>query len=146
MNKREYDYIRGNTALDPKRIERNIEKKVQKQSQIKKQKALKIRQNEFRKTLVKNILQIASVTLVLGVITIARNGSIYKVQKNLADAKNQISKSNEQGEALRVDLLKYSSVSDVKQIATKSKMIMPNSKDSVSIDLSKDFFPNLPKN
>lgn len=143
MVEREYDYIRGNTVLNPKRKYNEIDKRIEKEKQERRQRELQRKEKAAKKATVKNILQVSCIALILGVSTIARDGKVYKMQNDLSKVKSEIKTVTAEGEALRVNLLRYSSLADIKDIANKSGMKMPGKDDSVEIDLSKNFFANL---
>lgn len=147
MVDREYDYIRGNTAIKPKRNNKELEKQIEKQIERKQfeEKRKKIQRQEQLKTKQKvmSILQVATITLVLGVSAIAMDGKVYKAQKELTNLKKNISVATAEGEALRVDMLKTSSIEDIKKLADGLKMKSPSKNDVVTINIAKNFFKNL---
>ncbi len=144
MVDREYDYIRGNTALNPKRKYNDIDRRIEKENQEKKQRELQRKERDAKKAIVKNILQVSCIVLILGVGTIARDGKVYKMQKDLLKVKSEIKTVTAEGEALRVKLLKDNGrFVDIKNIANNVGMKMPQKDDSVEIDLSKNFFANI---
>ena len=143
MVNKEYDYIRGNTALNPNRRYEE-EKRRQEQENIDKQrKEQRRRQIEVKKSIVKNILQVASITLVLGVLTIARDGKVYRLQNNLSSLKNDVKSVSAENEALRVNLLKFGSLEEINVAASNAGMKVPQKDDVISVDITKDFFTNI---
>lgn len=147
MGDREYDYIRGNNVIKPKinnkELEKQIEKKIERKQfeerrkQIQKQEKLKIKQK------VMSILQVATVALVIGLAAIAMDGKVYKAQKELTNLEKNISVATAEGEALRVDMLKTSSIEDIKKLADELKMKSPDKNQTVTITIAKNFFENL---
>ncbi|MBE6053340.1 MAG: cell division protein FtsL [Clostridium sartagoforme] len=143
MVNKEYDYIRGNTALNPKRRYEE-EKKRQKRENIERQrKEQQRRKIETKKAVVKNILQVASVALVLGVLTIARDGKVYRIQNDLSSVKKEIKTVTAENEALRVNLLKFASLGEIKAFASEAGMKVPQKEDAITINITKDFFADI---
>ena len=143
MVDREYDYIRGNTALNPKRKYDEIDKRIEKENQERKQRELQKKERQAKKATVKNILQVSCIALVLGISSIARDGKVYKMQNDLSKVKNEMKVATEEGKALKVNLLKYEPLSDIVDAANKEGMKIPGKNDSVVVDLTKNFFANL---
>lgn len=142
MVDREYDYIGGSTALNPNRKAQEVGKRAESEKRKRKQREIERKATESKKT-IKDILQISFVILVLGVITIARNGSVYRIQGDLLNVKTEIKTATAEGKALEVSLLKYSSLEDIKETANILGMKSPEKSDSVVVDLTKDFFVDL---
>lgn len=143
MSAREYDYIRGNTVTKPNRKYEEIDKKIQKENLERKKREQQRRKEENKKQLVKNILQVAAIALILGVLTIARDAKVYKMQNELSEVKSDIEVTIAEGEALRADLLKYSSISEIKTSATELGMKMPTKDQTISINIEKDYFESI---
>lgn len=144
MVDREYDYIRGNTAINPKRKYTEIDKRVEKENQERRQRELQRKERAAKKATVKSILQVSCIALILGVSTIARDGKVYRMQNDLSKVKSEIKTVTAEGEALRVNLLKYNGeVAYIQDMANKAGMKMPEKNDSVVVDLTKNFFANL---
>ena len=147
MGAREYDYIRGNNAVNPKRVnkefDKQIDKKIEKKHledrrrQIQKQEKLK------RKESVKSVLQVAVFALIFGLLTISMDTKVYKAQRELTNLKKEISTATAEGEALRVNMLKTSSIEDIKTLADELKMKTPTKEQVVTINVTKNFFGNL---
>ena len=152
MNKlarREYDYIKGSTALAPER-KRKVRKLDKKYKQIQRRKKI-----QNKNTLLKNrrkndrkyILTVAVVIFTLGVVTINGDIKVYNMQKNVADLSSQINQTQEDNEALKVKLLKFSSLSNIQQKAgTKLSMFIPKKEETVKIDFSQNYFKDLKSN
>lgn len=143
MSKREYDYIRGNTVTKPNRKYEEIDKKIQKENLERRKREQQRQKQEEKKLIVKNILQVASIALILGVLTIARDAKVYKIQNELSNIKSNIQVTIAEGEALRANLLKYSSISDIKASATELGMKMPTKDQTISISITKDYFESI---
>ena len=122
MVSKEYDYIRGNTVLNPKRRYDEERRKQERESIDRQRKEQQRKQREAKKAVVKNILQVASIALVLGVLTIARDGKMYRLQNDLSNVKTEVKTIKAENEALRVNLLKFSSLGDIKAFASKEKV------------------------
>lgn len=143
MVNNEYDYIRGNTAIKPKRKDNTIEKRRERQRLEERKRERQRQEARQNKSIVMNILHVATVILILGVINIALDGRVYKTQKNLTDLKNEIRTAKAEGEALRVNLLKNSSIEDIKEYANALGMKTPGKDDIVVVNINKNFFENI---
>lgn len=139
---KEFDYIKGNTAVQPKRSSEPDRKKYEDLQKAKKERKRRKLEDERRKR--KGVRQIALAIFVLGVITIARDTKVYSMQKSLADINREIKVINDENEALRVELLKVASLDNIKtnsesrldmEVATKDQMI--------HLDLSENYFEDL---
>ena len=143
MVNNEYDYIRGNTALNPKRKYDEVKRREERENLEWKRREQQRRERNAKKAVVKNILQVASIALVLGVLTIGRDGKVYKMQNDLINVKKEIKNVTAEGEALRANLLRYSSLGEIKEIASNNGMIMPKQSDTITVNITKDFFENI---
>lgn len=148
MPRGEYSYsIKGNTAVKPLKS-RTIRKTKITKEQIRKNK--NNRKKLFKK-LKKNdrkyMLTLVIAILGLGCFTIAGDGKAYKMQKEVINLENQISRTNEENEALRVKILKYSSLSNIEGSASNSLgMHIPNGNDVIKIDFSDNYFKDVVNN
>ena len=143
MVSKEYDYIRGNTVLNPKRRYDEERRKQERESIDRQRKEQQRKQREAKKAVVKNILQVASIALVLGVLTIARDGKMYRLQNDLSNVKTEVKTITAENEALRVNLLKFSSLGDIKAFASKEGMKIKKKDDIIYVNITKDFFANI---
>ena len=143
MVNKEYDYIRGTTALNPKRNYEEDRKRQNRENIEKQRKEQQRKERESKKILVKNILQVASIALVLGVLTIARDGKVYKLQDSLSNVKDDVKVITAENEALRVNLLKRASLGDIKVAASEAGMQVPQKDDIITVNIDKDFFANI---
>lgn len=139
---REYDYIKGSTAVKPQR------KISEKKQNNKKQGIYRLRRNrqllEQRKGNRRYAGIIAAMIFTLGCITILGDSRVYKMQKQVTDLNSSIKKMTEENEALKVKLLKFSSLSNIEESAVNSLgMVTPNQGDTVKIDFSEDYFASL---
>lgn len=146
MARREYDYIKGSTALAPER-KRKIRKPDKKHEQLQRRKKLQSKNillRNKRKSDRKYILTVAMVILSLGFITISGDSKVYNMQKQVTDLNNQIKQTEEASEALKVKLLKYSSLNNIEQSAgNKLSMVIPKKEETVKIDFSQNYFKDL---
>lgn len=143
MVSKEYDYIRGNTVLNPKRRYDEERRRQERESIDRQRKEQQRKQREAKRAVVKNILQVASIALVLGVLTIARDGKVYRLQNDLSNVKTEAKTITAENEALRVNLLKFSSLGDIKAFASKEGMKVPQKDDIINVNVTKDFFANI---
>jgi cell division protein FtsL len=143
MVNKEYEYIRGNTALNPKRKYDEVKRREERENLERQKREQQRRAKNAKKAVVKNILQVASIALVLGVLTIARDGKVYKMQNDLTNVKSEIKTVTAEGEALRANLLKFASIGDIKSAATEAGMKLPQKDDTITVDITKDFFANI---
>lgn len=142
---REYDYIKGSTAVKP---ERKIREKKQNNKRrgihrLKKNKQLLEAQKQ-RKNNRKYAAAIAAMIFTFGCATILGDSRVYKMQKNVTDLNSDIKKMQEENEALKVKLLKFSSLSNIEDNAVSTLgMVTPSQGDTIKIDFSEDYFASL---
>lgn len=141
----EYSYgIKGNTAVKP--LKKTTIRKPKKNSQIRKRKKNHKKKlfREERQSDRKYMFTVILFVLGLGCITIAGDSKVYKLQKTVTALENQISNTKEENEALRVKILKYSSLDNIEENAGNSLgMYVPHSDDVVKIDFSDDYFKDV---
>jgi len=146
MARREYDYIKGSTALAPER-KRKVQKPDKKYKQIQRRKKLQSKNlllRNKRRNDRKYIFTVAIIILSLGFITISSDSKVYNMQKSVTDLNTQIKQTEEANEALKVKLLKFSSLNNIEQNAgTKLSMIVPKKEETVKIDFSENYFKDL---
>lgn len=146
MARREYDYIKGSTALAPER-KRKVQKPDKKYKQIQRRKKLQSKNillKNKRKNDRKYIFTVAIIILGLGFITISSDSKVYNMQKSVTDLNTEIKQTEEANEALKVKLLKFSSLNNIEQNAgTKLSMIVPKKEETVKIDFSENYFKDL---
>lgn len=140
MGAREYNYTRGNTALVPERkpqYDNNKKQKIKEELRAKKIKKLKV-------NLISNVVGISALVCILGGITLAIDGYVYDRQNELTQIKEEAEVSSDINDALKVMLLKYSSLENVKNIAENElSMVYPNKDNTIMIDMSKDYFSHI---
>ncbi|WP_180277943.1 cell division protein FtsL [Clostridium sp. LS] len=146
LARREYDYIKGNTVLAPERKTR-IRKPDKKQIQIKKRRKIankNIVLKNRRKNDRKYLLTVAVMVIGLGLITIYEDNKVYSMQGKVSGLTNEIKQTQEDNEALEVQILKYSSLSNIQENAkNKLAMYVPNKDETVRIDFSQNYFKDL---
>lgn len=146
---REYDYIKGSTVPAPERKSKVL-KPNRKYKQIQRQKRIKNRNlllKNRRKNDRKYLLTIAVVIFTFGCITISGDNKLYSMQKKVSDINTQIRQTQEENEALKVSVLKYSSLKNIQENAgSKLSMFVPNKDEMVKIDFSNNYFKDLEPN
>ncbi|MGL5416904.1 MAG: septum formation initiator family protein [Clostridium sp.] len=147
MIEREFKYINGNTAVKPERKVKRNEKELNYEKYLKaklKREALR-KKEKAKKGLA--IIQVAMVTLGLGLITIYRNAEIYSMQKGMGEVKKEINILNSENEAIKVELLKNSSLKRIEENAKKKvNMIEASEGTKVNIDLTTNHLGELMNN
>lgn len=140
---KEYDYIKGSTALNPQRkAPERDERKLEKLRKEKQKKARRLLEEKKKRR--KFIRQISLLIVVMGVITITRDTNVYEEQRKLSDIKKEISLMQAENEALKVDLLKFASLDNIKTTAEEQLgMQLPTKDNIVAIDLSQNYFQEL---
>ena len=140
MGAREYNYTRGNTALVPERkpqYDKNKKQKIKEELRAKKIKKLKV-------NLISNVVGISALVCILGGITLAIDGYVYDRQNELTEIKEETAASSDINDALKVMLLKYSSLENVKNLAENELgMVYPNKHNTILIDMTKDYFKHI---
>ena len=90
------------------------------------------------------MLQISLFILIMGIITIARDSQVFTMQKELTNINKEIKIYEAENEALKVDLLKASSLDNIKDIAeNKLEMNIATKDNIVAVDLSQNYFKEL---
>ena len=149
MNKimeKEYDYIRGNMAINPDRKYEDFNDEQRKKDIERAEKEKRKKKMALKDKKTKNIIKVALVICVLGVITVMRDGKVYKKQKKLTDIRYEVKNEVATNKALRVDFLKISSLDNIKAAAESLGMINPNNNEVIAVDMSKNYFPELTEN
>lgn len=144
MSQGEYSYgIKGNTAVKPlkKTTIRKPKKQNKNRKKIKSKAYLSRKQKQSDR---KYMLTVILTVLGLGCITIAGDGKVYKMQQTVSKLENQISTTEEENEALRVKILKYSALNNIEENASNSLgMHVAQGSDVVKIDFSDNYFKNI---
>ena len=108
MGVREYDYIRGNTALAPdKKLKRLKNKEKNKGYKVKRERAMK-----------KNILiagfTVGTILFALGSTTLFLDSKIYDYQKKLLILEENLKEEKDVNAAINVKMLKFASFDKIK--------------------------------
>ena len=139
MGVREYDYIRGNTALAP---ERKVKEQDKKRDIHRKEKQRQAYQK--RKNILVSGLTIATVMFTLGVTTLYLDGKIHDLQKQLLILEGNMREEEDVNAAINVEMLKCASFDKIKSTAENELgMVYPSSQSTISIDMSKEYFSHL---
>ena len=139
MGVREYDYIRGNTALAPERKVKEQDKKRDIQRKERERQAY-----QKRKNLLVSGLTIATVMFALGATTLYLDGKIHDLQKQLLILEGNMKEEEDVNAAINVDMLKFASFDKIKSTAENELgMVYPSSESTISIDMSKEYFSHL---
>lgn len=94
--------------------------------------------------LISNVVGISALVCILGGITLAIDGYVYDRQNELTQIKEEAEVSSDINDALKVMLLKYSSLENVKNVAENElSMVYPNKDNTIMIDMSKDYFSHI---
>ena len=143
MQERQFGYIRGNTAVVPERkprISRNNKNKNSILRKKNKEKAIIASRKNDRKYM---FLVVAAI-FTLGSVTITGDTKVYNMQRQVTQLNSSIKTMKEENEALKVKLLKYSSLSNIEgNASTKLGMYIPSSSDVVKIDFSENYFDEI---
>ena len=131
MNKE--NYVNGNTVLAP------IYEPV---DASKKQKLNKIKKIKNKKTNIKvKFLSYMALAFIAGLILVFRYASMYSVEKNLSNIKNETIILNQENDDMKVQLVKVSNLDNVQNIATnKLHMVKVNQNQVIYADLTKENF------
>jgi cell division protein FtsL len=146
LARREYDYIKGNTVLAPERKTRvRTPDKKYKETQRRKNiinKSILLRNN--RKNDRKYMLTVAVIIIGLGFITISGDNKIYGMQNKVSKLNAEIKQTQEENEAIKVKLLKFSSLNNIEKNAeSKLAMFVPKKEETVRIDFSQNYFKDI---
>ena len=144
---KEFNYVKGNTAVKPERKYDDI-KRDKRYKDLEKAKRRRNKLAKEHKTKKKTAaLQIALVIFVLGVGTIWRDTKVYSLQSQIGGLNDEIKTVNAENEALKVDLLKNSSLKNIEANAkNKLGMITPVDAEKVDVDLSKNYLEGAENN
>lgn len=138
---KEFDYVNGNTALNPKRKVNDPQRDKQyedlKKSKIDRDRRLKERQKRNRRA----ATQVIVMLFVLGIATIWRDVKVYTVQAQLTQINSDIKEISAENESLKADILKSSSLDTIKNTAeSKLGMIIPGDGDVLRTSSNENYF------
>ena len=130
---KEFDY-NGSSALKPQRKEQTIPSKEtydKKKKKIEQQRRKKQKDKKIRKS----VYQIVLLILVVGgITTISRDVKVYKTQQQLDSLNKEINSVITENEALKVQILKASSLDKIEETAkNKLKMILPTKENMIKL-------------
>lgn len=130
------NYINGSTVLAPQ-FEPSEEKKQN--NKFKKQTEIKKRNKRVKNKL--KIIRNISLTFLIGVILIGRYSKIYNLQKQLNTMNYDMNVLNKDNENLKVELVKFSNIQYIEEVATKKlQMIKPTKESIIYCDMKKEIF------
>ena len=139
MGVREYDYIRGNTALAPERKVKELDKIRDIQ-----RKNIERKAHERKKNLLISGLTIATIMFALGATTLYLDGKIHDLQKQLLILEGNMKEEEDVNAAINVEMLRFASFDKIKSTAENELgMVYPSSESTISIDMSKEYFSHL---
>lgn len=143
MIKREFEYINGSTAVKPKRkVEKKRDDRYEEYRKAKIRSQKRKKEKLFQKYIA--VGQIAVAVLVVGSVVLHRDGLVYGLKQDLKAVNTDIKVLKDENEAMRVDLLKNSSLKNIEANAMKKvKMIEGSEAERVSVDLSKNYLGDL---
>ena len=139
MGVREYDYIRGNTALAP---ERKVKEQDKKRDIHRKEKQRQAYQK--RKNILIAGFTVGTILFALGSTTLFLDSKIHDYQKKLLILEENLKEEKDVNAAINVKMLKFASFDKIKSTAEDELgMIYPNSESTITIDMSKEYFSHL---
>jgi cell division protein FtsL len=139
-------YVSGSTAYAP---ERNTENPITREEYEKLRRAKIERSNRAKQK--KNAKKRGTIVTIAGVFIIGfgviwSEAQVYGIQNQLSSIKKEIVEVNKLNEDLRLQLVKVSSINNIKTIAEdKLHMSTPSRTNVMFADLSKNNFSELPK-
>jgi len=140
---KEFDYVNGNTAVKPQR--KSSERDRKKYEELKRSKKNRNRRlQDERKNRRSAMLQIAVAILIVGTVIISRDSKVYSIQNEVSKIKSEINNVTAENEALDVDLLKFSSLDNIKTNAEEKLGMVTSTKAClVAIDMDGNYFQEL---
>lgn len=132
MNVKEFDY-NGSSALKPQRKEQTIPSRETYDKRKKKLEQQRRKKQKNKKTK-RSIYQIVFLILFVGTVTIGRDVKVYETQKRLDSLNKEINSVITENEALKVQILKASSLDKIEETAkNKLKMVLPTKDNMVKL-------------
>ena len=90
------------------------------------------------------IISSAVIVSILGVASLTIDSYVYKIQKNLSNLEVEMDVELAKSEAMKVDLLKVSSLDNINNVAINGlNMTYPDKSSSITIDMSKNYFDHI---
>jgi cell division protein FtsL len=141
VKKSRFEYISGSTAYAP---ERHKESPLRKEEyeKLRKKKIERINRVKQKKNAQKRSVMVSIITVFgVGLSLIWGEAQVYRTQRELSKIKKEIVEVNRQNDDLKIQLLKVSSLENIKQNAeSKLQMVSPARKNVIYADLSKNNF------
>ena len=144
MRKGEYDYIKGSTATKPARRSnvQNPNREYKETHMVKQDRKAKLKTK--KKNDRRYVLSVAGIILCFGCATILGDSKVYNMQKQVRQLNTEINQMQEENEALKVKILKFSSLSNIQESAeAKLAMVMPQKEDTIKVNFSENYFKNV---
>lgn len=136
---KEFDYINGNTVAKPQR--KNPDGDRQRQEEFKRKIAKRKRKKEEHKKLKMAVIQITACIFIMGMTIIYRDNLVYESKQEVTKIENEISKLQDENEALKVQLLKTVSLDNIKTTAEeKFGMFMASKKNTIQIEVPSSYY------
>lgn len=133
-------YINGTSVVkpqivaDPNRVEQDLEK-------LKKSKQEHVRRNAMRNNKVRSGVVVMIVFMAaLAFLTVYRGASIYLLQKQYVDLRQETQLLAGENEALRADIIKLSSIQDMVQRSEELHLVEAPTAYGIHVDLSRNYF------
>lgn len=145
-----YGVMGSSAVVTERQIEKRELEKNEKLEKAKRERRLRTLAKQRQQK--KNIMQLVALVFIFGIIIIGRNASIYSMQKQLVSINSEIKEVKNDNESLRIELLKVSSLENIKNYAEKNlKMVSPDKSTVIRHDISKNNFaepaePSIHKN
>lgn len=141
VKKSRFEYISGSTVYAP---ERHKESPLRKEEyeKLRKKKIERINRVKQKKNAQKRSVMVSIITVFgVGLSLIWGEAQVYRTQRELSKIKKEIVEVNRQNDDLKIQLLKVSSLENIKQNAeSKLQMVSPARKNVIYADLSKNNF------
>jgi cell division protein FtsL len=146
VKKSRFEYINGSTVYAPER-HRESPLKKEEYEKLRKTKIQRINRIKLKKNAQKRKVMVSIVTVFgVGISLIWGEAQVYSSQRELTKIKKEIVDIGRQNDDLKIQLLKVSSLENIKQNAeNKLHMMIPDRKNVIYADLSKDNFSREPK-
>lgn len=145
----ESNSIYGNTVLAPGGAALPNEK-TKKQEEVERKREQRREEKQQQQQRVVRALKFAGTLaggFILAFTILFRYSAIYSMQKEVIEVNNEIYNLSEENEALKVQLIKYSNISYIEEIATKElKMVNPIAGNAIYCNLKSIELPQEEKN
>ena len=146
LEDKKMQYVKGSTALAPKRQEKEPDRQKDyeslRKSKIERENRLKHKKNMQKRRVLKTIVTI----FIAGIGLMYNEGRIYEKQQRIIEINNDIKLVNQQIEDTKFQLLKLNSVANIKETADNElNMTIPKNTEAVYVDFSKNNFAEVPQ-